>query len=223
MPQNLPPILPGSSSSSKPASGISRAQDLSVTKLQQKKDRESAVVSTSQAIRRTQTGRPITSVSRIGREEAKTSISRPDREVRSIYDSAEQQIGDDYRRHGHIRRLIKERQQAAVEEKKRVEEESKGFFIGTGKRYRKTGPSTLKKKLRRMVRKDPAQYRNISLKDREKFEDIVDTSLKHKRTGTRINRKDRIKMRRKAFKSWKGGEISKQDYKDFKKLIYRLE
>lgn len=223
MSDNLPPVLPkiGPSVPLAPQNlGMEHAQDFSVSKLEQRKERESAAVSMSRVMSgNLPGGRPSTSASHLG-----DSMSQGDQETRpqhSVNQVDEPDEAADYRRYSFVRRLIKKRQEEAAAEA--AKHQKKGFHVGTGGSMRKTGPTGYRMRLGNLIRTKRATYKNVSMADRKLFQDTLENTLKYKRTGEAINRKDRLKMRGKFYKAHKEGKISYEDYKDFKKLIKDLD
>jgi len=210
MPVNLPPILPtrGSGISPKLPSGPYRAQNLSVSKLQQRKDAEDHAVSMSQIMRQKRDQELGKNTQR--RSLSSSSISHPGR-GNSILDTLDdpqfEEEARDRRRYTYIKKLIKERK----------EKESKGVLeVKTGSGFRK---KIFKKALGKLVRKNPATYKNISKQDREFFEEVVTERATAKRTGSKFDRIDRKKMKKRVLKERESGAITKQDQNDFKKII----
>jgi len=227
---NLPPVLPTSSGSSKsnsPLTSIKRnAGDVSIGQTQQKKDVAAANVSMHQAMQKKVGNAPTTSVYRIGQDadNISTSISRPADARRSIYqEEGQEEAARDYRRFSYIRRKIKERKAAQARVEKEIQKSSGGIQAGIGSGYRKTGVTSFRRRMENMFRKNRATYKNLSAKDKKMFEDIVEGHLSKKATGKAINRLDRRKMGLEVYKNWKSGKITKTDYQDMKRIIRDLE
>lgn len=111
----LPPILPTSrpsAPSARSASSLGRAQNFSVSKLQQQQDRDRAKVSMNQAIteqsRKNGTGASVSALHNQQKPQTSTSYSHPS--SYTIYDDdvLYDRRADD-RRWKYIRKLIKER------------------------------------------------------------------------------------------------------------------
>lgn len=231
MDKNLPPVLPagvtGSHNTSGPVISARRnAQDLSVSQTQQQKDTENAAVSINQMMSGKPSARPTTSVYRAthGDSDAVTSVARQDQEQHSIY--GEETKGEaearEYRRYSYVKKLIKARKDEEAKEQKAAEEKQ-GFKAGIGKTYRSSGVTSFKRRFKTHLRKNRATYKNISKKDAELLTNIVEKTLGPKPTGSSIKLRDRKKMKMKAWKEYKKGEITKEDVKDFRKIVGQLD
>lgn len=230
MDQNLPAVLPSGAGSHNPGgpliSARRNAQDLNVNKTQQQKDVGSAAVSMHQVISGEEASSPTTSVYRAmhGDSEATTSVAHQGEEQHSIYGEDTKQEGEarDYRRYSYVKKLIKARkdEEAKVAKEK---EAGKGFEAGIGRVFRKTGPTSFKRRFKTLIRQKRATYKNISKQDAELMTGIVEKTLGAKPTGSAIQLRDRKKMKMKGWKSYKKGDISKEDLKDFKKIVGQLD
>lgn len=228
MENNLPPVLPTSGHTpGAPQVSIRRnAADVSISKTQQQKDREAASVSMNQVISGKPSNTPTTSMYRAihGDSDATTSVTHQNEAKHSVYEgeTKEEEDARDYRRFSYIRRMIKARQ---AEEKKVEKEEAEhhGFEAGIGKTHRSSGATGFERRFHHYLKENRATYKNLSGKDAELLGGIVEKHLKVKRTGSEINRMDRKRMAKEAYKHYKTGTISKDDYKDFKKFVGQLE
>jgi len=225
---NLPPILPSGSTGAgmNPAAhgGIGRAQNFSVTKLQQHTEREQAAVSMGQVIDRTNRlqSQKTTSIAHVGeRDQGAAAVSANAQGHPASLDDRYDE-GADRRRYAYIRGLIKERKAREADVAKAATS-GKGLQVGTGKAFKSTGASSFRKQLRRYIVAWPGSYRNISASDRKVLEEATTEALKHKTTGSEITRKDRLKMKAHARDAYKERKITKEDYKDFKKIIGGME
>lgn len=227
----MPAVLPsgaGSHNSGGPIISARRnAQNLDINKTQQQKDVGAAAVSMHQVISGEDSTKPTTSIYRAmhgDSGDATTSVAHQGEEQHSIYGEDTKQEGEarDYRRYSYVKKLIKARkdEEAKVAKEKAAD---KGFSAGVGKVFRKTGPTSFKRRFKTFLRAKRATYKNISKKDAELMTGIVETSLSHKPVGSDIHLRDRKKMKGKAWKSYKKGDISKEDLKDFKKIVGQLD
>lgn len=222
MPQNLPTILPSSGGRSTPKVSVSKhAQDFSTTHLGQHKERKASAVSAHQAAQRRDFRKARTSI-RGGQSTVSTSVNRPEHARRSFYHDEEDQDGArDYMREKHQRKLMKEKREEESKARKALKKR-KGLHPGTGTEYKSHGPDGFKRQLSGFVRRNPSKYKHIKEGDRELFEDIVGKKMKHKTTGSKITRRDRVDMRRKVYKAYTAGTITKPKYKTFKQLIRQM-
>jgi len=228
----LPPVLPTGSSGS-PSVSVSRyGQNHTVSATQQKRDIEGAAVSMNQILSGRAENKPQVSVHSTDPNSATTSITRPNKDVYTVNQNEYDKIRDenaDYRRYSYIRELIKERKQKEAAEAKALadavkkEAQSSGFQAGIGKGYHKTGATSFRRRMYKMMRDKRSSFKNLSKDDREALEEIIESQLEPKRTGSKINRLDRKKMGIKAYQKWKKGEITKEDFRDFKRVIGGLE
>ena len=68
-----------------------------------------------------------------------------------------------------------------------------------------------------------ATYKNLSQEEKHGLHDMILDRAKHKKVGSEFNRIDRKKMRIQSYKKYKSGEISREDLKDYKRIIKGLE
>ncbi len=231
MDQNLPAVLPsgaGSHNSQGPIISARRnAQDLGTAKIQQQKDAATAAVSMHSVIIGQETSKPTTSVYRAmhgDSGDAVTSVAHQGEEQRSIYgeDTKQEAEARDYSSYSYVKKLIKARkdEEAKVAAEK---DANKGFSAGIGRVFRKTGPTSFKRRFKTYLRTKRATYKNISKQDAELMTKIVETTLSPKPVGSAIRLRDRKKMKMKGWKAYKKGDISKEDLKDFKKIVGQLD
>lgn len=201
------------------------AGDLRVSQTQQQKDVDSASVSMNQVI----SGKSAPAATSIYRAthpdaDATTSVAHTGEAKRSIYEgeTPQEEAARDYRRYSYIRRLIKERKEAEAAAAKAAADSGE-FKAGIGSVYRKTGATSFARRFKSYLKQNRATFKNISKEDAEKLTAIVEGRLGMKRTGSEINRKDRLKMRHEAFQAYKRGELSRDDYRDFEKFIGQLD
>ena len=222
--KNLPVFRSGSSDQS------GHAQNFSPTYLG-RKSIKGAKTSMSQAMG--DTTKISTSISHpggVGRG-ATTSINRPTEAVSSL---SREGMSDDKRdglRYNHIRELVKARQQ---EEKEKVSKKAevgtedvygktvKQVGFSTGGLHRTSGARGMEQKFYRAARKNPDTYRNLSAKDRDYIFNLIQSHAKKLRPGSSFGRKARRSMKRDVRKGWKGGNFSRADANDYKKIIDNL-
>lgn len=202
------PFLPPSLFPKKPPTPpTAHAQSQFVSRLNQEKDRDRATTSVDRAIR--------------GEANAPTSSVFHPGQTKNAFDRPDDDAIRDRLRYQHIRQMVKARQETNNEEAIAAKDHS--LPIRVGKQLRQTGASSVKKVIRRLVKGDRAEYKNISNADRGELKQILENRLQQKKTGTDINRLDRLAMKRAAYKSYRSGTISKADLRDFKGIIKGLE
>lgn len=197
-----------------------RAQNFSVTKLQQTKDLENSRVSMNQAMRLRDENRSsgaVSSIFRVGQANnaPTTSINRPAVE-RDAAGSMQSDAGADDRRYSYVRRLIKQRQATEAADGKG----GGAFGVHTGSQFR---GKTMHKQFGKLIRANRATYNTIGPKERAFFEDLVKSHAAHKATGAGFHRHDRLSMRMEVEKARQAGQLSYINAQHFKKLIDGLE
>ncbi|MFA4830625.1 MAG: hypothetical protein WC862_01370 [Patescibacteria group bacterium] len=223
MPQNLPPVLSTQRQNpSLPKGPIRHAQDLSITKLQQRKDREQAKVSIGQLLQSKSGGKSDTAAAAgetPWQSAPSTSIAHDGQDKRSINDNEYVDEARDRLRYQYIRKMIRDRK--AAEEAAKAVEPSKyeipEMKLGGG--FRTKGRLGLQRKLFNMTKDMPATYKNISKKDREYFETLTKPHAQKAKRGAGINLQVRKKMKLQVEQDRRKGVISSADSKDFKKII----
>ncbi len=223
MSANLPPTLPtGSSGSTRPSTSIGRAQNLNTTKLNQYKDRENAKTSIGH-VGKEASGAPSTSAAHPGgvRQAARTSINSAARQIDPNDDGYDQEAAD-RRRYAHIREMMAEKKQREADEAAAAAVE-KGVKVMKGKSFKSSGFGGLHKNLKSFIKKNRSSYKNLSASDKKILEGVIGDAAKRKSTGSGFTYKDRRAMGKQAKKHWKSGNISKTDYKSFKKIVGGLE
>lgn len=233
---NLPPIIAGGSGSSPmgsnplaPSTGPVRrhAQDLSTSQLNQHRDRQRATVSMNQSM--SGRGTKTSSVFRVADhiQRAKSSIAHvgePD--IESRYGSQSSEEADDLRyaySQGLIRaRKNKEAKAALKEAKKMVKQDATHLKVGGGGSFTKSGAAGFHKKLRHHFKKYRGTYKNISKADSKIFEDAISKYAARKRTGSKWGFTEKRNLKRDMYKQFKSGSITREDLKDFRKLINNL-
>lgn len=230
MPPNLPPILPSRTSvpSLHGTGPTLHAQDLSVLKLQQKKDIEAARVSSNQVMTGSGYNQATTSVNHIGgaNNRATTSVNRPTNGENTEDGTISNDEGADDRRYDYARRVlrqkkVKELASAAAKTGKKDDT----FTAGVGRAYRTTGRESFDRRLGRLIREKRATYKNISAEDKKVFSGIVKSTLKGKPIGSEVSRLNRLKMKMKIERerTSRGGTLSSEDVRDFKGLVEKLK
>lgn len=211
----LPPSL---FSKKPPTPPTAHAQSQFVSQLNQEKDRLRATTSVDRAMRG-EDNAPTSSVFRHGQTDAPTtSVFHPGQTTDSFERPDDAAIRDRLR-YQHIRQMVKARQETETESQEAIAAKDSSVPIRVGKQFRQTGASSVKKVIRRLVKGDRAEYKNISNADRGELKQILENRLQQKKTGTDINRLDRLAMKRAAYKSYRSGTISKADLRDFKGII----
>lgn len=193
------------------------------------------------------TNKPTTSMSRAigGSTKVSTSISHPEgsgfKATTSISRPAvveesfgREQMGEEERddlRYNYVRRLVKAR--LAKEQEKTLQKVEKqvgdvysksvkNVGFSTGKTTRMTGTQGMKMKLHRMIKENPATYKNLSSKDRDYILGLIDSHASKLPTGGSFGRSIRKSMTKQIRKDVGKGTISRYDAKDFKNIINQL-
>jgi hypothetical protein len=123
-------------------------------------------------------------------------------------------IRDDLR-YRHMRQTMHETQENSQTREQRVL-----GHAGTGKAFGST--KKFVRRLNTMVRSMPATYKNLSVKDRKYFVDMVKKHAKKLPVGAGFGLSTRKKMKREVFADKKAYKVSTTDAKDFKHLIDEL-
>jgi len=225
----LNPLQLGSTNNFRPSQGVSssvsrHAQDLSVTSIQQKKDRTAATTSIGRAIQKNSGFGATTSVSHIGEEDQKTSsILHNAPTKRSVYDDEQADEVRDRLRYAHIRQMMRERK---ADEKLAVQaaqgDKKFGLSLGTGVSFNRIIRGGFNKTFGKMVRKNKATFKNISKQDRQVLGDLIQKHATARVTGTGYSYGDRKRMKIEVENIKKTGKISREDAKDFKKIIDKI-
>jgi hypothetical protein len=157
------------------------------------------------------------SILRKGRFAAKSSALRKEGFVGTMSGEMSQDERDE-RRYDFMRRVIRQRK---VKDAAGKEGEYK-VQVKTGSEFKKSGSTGFHKKLRHHFKKYRGTYKNISAGDSDFFEGVVGKRAKSKTTGSAFNRLDKKKMKGDVLGAFKTGKISREDQKDFYKMIDKL-
>lgn len=208
MPQ-LPPNLPlnlGRVAPSVSSGRIGSAQNFSVSKLNYRKDIDNAKVSMNQ-INSKQSG-ATSSVAHVG-EFKKTN---------SVYGANYDSEADD-KRYDYVRRLAmakrKEKEDAAAEN-------IYSAGVKTGSLFKTAGVTGLRRNLIRARYQKPGEFKNLSSKDRQYFEDLVKKYVKGVPTGVGIGHNARRAMKQHILRDQRKGLVNVEDAKDFNNMIDAL-
>lgn len=198
-----------------------RAQAFQSSVLQQHIDRKKASTSINRVMNRNSGQRASTSIHHPGGETTKavTSILRPEHERRQINEEYFDQEAADERRYAYMQRKIRARKKKEAEEGN----DRHKFKVGTGNSLTVSGASGLHKSLRRFLWKYRSTYKNISEKDRKYFEKFLIKHAGNKKTGSSFGYSKKRQMRLEIIDARKKGIISREDEKDFRKLINNLD
>ncbi|MBP9761222.1 MAG: hypothetical protein KBD15_03230 [Candidatus Magasanikbacteria bacterium] len=233
-PTNLPPILPTSASSSPSRPSVSggwgHAQDLSVSQLQQKKDRDAARTSIGRVIQQDGDMTPSTSISHpagVGAT-AQTSIFSAPKDTVALGATQGEQDASDDRRYNYMQRLIRAKRAQMRATLQSPDEASPTqhtptLEVKTGKALKRTGLGGLHKRLGKMYKENKTRFKNLSSGDKKLFEDMVASRAKKKSVGSDFRYTERRDMKHTIEQSRKKGIISKSDAEDFKGLIDTLK
>jgi hypothetical protein len=226
----LNPLKFGSTPGLAPSKGgapvSSSASNLSVSKLQQHTDREQATTSMNRALHHGADSDAVSSVSRIGQQNhVSTSISHPDsNDIQNFDDGIDRDAIRDRLRYQHIRQSIKERKatEAAVAQANRQVSKFNTGIDTSSPGFLRKGPRGIERHLYRMVRSQRATLKNISKADQKKFLDVVEPHIRAAHVGHGVSRIARKSMIKDLRKEYKGGTISKEDFKDMKKMVNQM-
>lgn len=246
MPGTLPPTLPtagspmGNMSAGKLGVGpIGRAQNLNTTELSQHKERSAATTSIGRAMSKSASTGPSTSVMHPGGmgQPASTSVAHPggggQQATTSIFKPQSPAVNAgmgtdptgmtqedrdnarfDHAQRKMLHRKAKERAAAARTGKKEA-----GLQVKTGAAFKRDGAGGFRKRLGAFFKNNRASYKNISAKDRAFFEKLISERAGSKTTGSQFTRMDKRKMRSEVTKAMRSGKITREDMRDFNKLI----
>jgi hypothetical protein len=223
MPSTLPSTIGfgHSSSGSIQPQASSHAQNFSTSKLNQHKERVASTTSMGRVMQQKQYGSnsgPSSSIARVMQGDR----SEKDDQY-AVYSEEDREEIRTRLRYKNIRRIMKEKKDAAAAAEK-VTKQKTGFHIKTGKTYSKEGYGGTKKTLRKLYHEGRhSKLKNLSTSDRKHLEEIVEEGGAHGSVGGSYSYSTKKKMGQKAWKKYKKGEISKQDYKDFKGVIRDLD
>jgi len=226
----LTPNLPLASRSTNLGSS-GRAQNISIFKLNQKKDIENAKVSVND--RKGLGNMPTTSVAHMSTNSPKATTSVTHIGEKNVVET-ESEADKDNRYYANVQRIMKEkRAKEKVEaEKKALAKQNQSSYsvlhIGTGHSFLpRGGPFTygkrgLMRQLYRMRKLDPVNFKNLSDKDFKYFSDLVSKHAKAVGAGMGFDRFARRSMRMKIERDRHAGRINKEDAKDFRHFIHHL-
>lgn len=243
MPNTLPPVLPTLPSKGSTGSVGRHAQDFSVTKLQQHEDVKNARVSIGQAMRvKAGDAGPTTSIGRAMGSATKASVSISDRDQgetpttsvsrgikakHSVYDQEGfDGEGREEMRYDYMRRLMRQRQAKERELAKKAgktilgkEGNYKMKLGGTGVSFTRGTKWGFRRNLQKFIKQNRQTFKNISSKDAAFFEDLVSKHASSKTTGDAFTYGQKRKMKMEIENARRGGQITFEDAKDFKKLV----
>lgn len=222
MPGTLPPTLGfgGSSGSLKPQTSA-HAQNFSTTKLNQHKEREAASTSMGRVIREKQYGRSGGATTSI--DHAIHGDTRSSEDDMGMFSEEQREEIRTRLRYKNIRRMMKEKRAAEAAAKKAALKK-KGIHIKTGGTYSKEGYGGTKKTLDNMYHKGKhSKFKNLSKSDRKHLEEVIEEGGAHGLVGGSYSYSSKKAMGQAAWKKYKRGDISKQDYKSFKGVIRNLD
>lgn len=198
---------------------LPRAQDFSVSKLQVKKDRENAKVSMEQLARQGE-NRPVSSVAHLsGQTLTSTSVAHQGTAISgSIYGENYDKEADE-RRYEYIRRL------AMARKKEKEAAGAKSIYdigVKTGALFKTTGVLGLRRGLIRARYQKPGEFKNLSSKDRQYFEDLIKKHVKGVPAGVGIGRHARRAMKQQILRDRRKGIVNVEDANDFYNMIDAL-
>lgn len=212
---NLPLFSNRNSGVAKPTGSVNHAQDFSNSKVEIRREIEGAKTSINSVWHDHD---PVTSISRVGNlsNMPTDSIAHAGQAVQS--DGYNQAEADD-KRYGFIRRL------AMARKKEREAANQKDVYdlgIKSGSAFREKGKNSVQKKLSRLYRSNPGEFKNLRVGDRKYFADLVGRYAKKLPTGGAYNPRMKRQMTMEIEKKRRTGEITSADSCDMKKIINNL-
>jgi hypothetical protein len=205
--------------------GANRAQNFSVSKLNQKVEREQSAVSMSQVLARKagQENSRSTSVAHIGQTMTPASTSITHAGVAADPADGQNDSGADDRRFDYMRRMIRERQTKQAEiARKEAASAHKGIEVGTGSSLRTTGTSSLHKQLGKEFKANKSTFGSVAGSEKKILEKTIAGRLSAKATGSSLNRHDRLAMKSDINKARDSGNVSIAHAKLLKKVVDKL-
>jgi len=98
-----------------------------------------------------------------------------------------------------------------------------GGKIKTGSSFNESyGPNSLHRILRRAKAHSPSTLSNVSYKDLDKLEKMIARKAHNLSASSGFSYKTKWRMKQETAKWWRKGEITKEDMKDFNKIIDEL-
>lgn len=219
MPVNLPSSfgLSHSGGTSMRPQASAHAQNFSTSRLNQHKERAKASTSMGRAMQRGNSG-PTSSIGRV----LNGNIGGHDEEYGMFSEEERDEIRTRLR-YQNIRKMMKEKKAATISAE-RASKQHNGIHIKTGGTYSKGGWGGTKKTLKKVFKKGKySKYKNLSASDKKHLEQIVEEGGAHGFKGGGYGYSTKKAMGAKAWKKYKSGDISKEDYKDFKGVIRDLD
>ncbi|PIR76510.1 MAG: hypothetical protein COU32_01650 [Candidatus Magasanikbacteria bacterium CG10_big_fil_rev_8_21_14_0_10_42_10] len=221
MPSNLPSLLGRTGMSHASPQISAHAQNFATTKLNQQKERDAASVSMGRVIQKKEygeSGGPSTSIDHIiqgipGHGDAYAGYTDEERdEIRTRL------------RYQHIRKMNQEKQEAALAEAQASANQQDTLHIKTGTTHSTSGWGGMKKSLKKEFKKGKhTDYKNLSSSDKKHLEDIIKEHSVHGSIGGSHSYSTKKSMGQASWKKYKEGHITKEDYKDFKRIIRKMD
>ncbi|PIR75651.1 MAG: hypothetical protein CO030_00720 [Candidatus Magasanikbacteria bacterium CG_4_9_14_0_2_um_filter_42_11] len=222
MPTNLPSILGHAGMSHSSPQISAHAQNFATTKLNQQKERDAASVSIGRVIQKKEYGKsggPSTSIDHIiqgmpNRGDAYAGYTDEERdEIRTRL------------RYQHIRKMNEEKKVAAeAAAMKEAQARDTGIHIKTGGTYSSSGRTGTQKMLKTAIKqKKRTDFKNLSSSDKKHLEEIVKEHSQHGSIGGGHSYSTKKSMGHASWKKYKEGHITKEDYKDFKRIIRDMD
>lgn len=94
---------------------------------------------------------------------------------------------------------------------------------GMGKSLRDKGTYGFQRQFNKFMLAHKTTYRNLSQEERQGLHDMIVDKTRHKKVGSEFTNRDKKKMRIQSYKKFKSGEISREDLKDYKNVINKLQ
>jgi hypothetical protein len=198
------------------------AQDFSISKLQQKIDREGATTSMNRIINASANNKPTTSITHIGQDQQapSTSISHPG----SVVVGGDENLDEirDRIRYQHIRQMMKEKKLAEASTSHGEEKSAYDISAQTGGAFKLKGKTGLVRKLTDMKYKYPLAYKHWHEKERDYVIDLVKPHAKGVGRGAGFDRLAKRSMKHKIEADRVKGHLSTVTANQMKKIVDTL-
>ncbi|HBU06981.1 MAG TPA: hypothetical protein DEB09_02765 [Candidatus Magasanikbacteria bacterium] len=165
---------------------------------------------------------PTSSISRVNNNDSRptTSVNRmavAQVEAEDVYS----QEADD-RRYNYVRRLIKARQEKAVEKVVKEGGSAYDFSVHTGKGFRLHGRHGLMRKIYKMKKENPLAYKHWGDTEKKYLADMLKKHVEGVSRGTSIGYAMRRRMKYQIDQDRKSHKINIYAAKDMKKIVDEL-
>lgn len=193
----------------------SKAQNFSVSRLNSRKDIDEAKVSISRV---GQVQKSTTSINRAINPANNISTSVSHTNVENNSNEYNQEEADD-KRYDYIRRLAMARKK---ERDLAGQKDDYDLGIKAGALFREKGRLSLKRRLARLQKTKPTEFRNLGKEDRAYFDSLVSKYARKIKAGNDFSIRMKRQMTMEVEKKRRAGEITSADSYDMKKIIKNL-